>query len=356
MSVIDIEALLGEISPEAPCGDDLAYDPSYLALEGMLQTGSGAGMIEAGDTVVEEPNWRDMRQRCLDLLSRTKDLRVLQYLNLALIKTEGMAGLRDGLALMHGILEKYWDHVHPQLDPEDNNDPLERMNIMANLSPPPGSYQDPMRFKQRLSEAPLCNSPRMGRFGLRDILIANGTMTVPADDESAKADMAAIDAGFEDTDIEELQTTGQLVNECVDFMKKIDDLITQYVGVGQSPNFDGFRGVLGDIQKHVQGYLSKRGYGAEPAEGGAEAAVQAAGGSGQPISGQIRSTQDVKMMLEKICSYYEQNEPSSPVPLLLRRAQRLVSKNFMDIVKDIAPDAMGQIKNISGIDSSDEGG
>ena len=76
----------------------------------------------------------------------------------------------------------------------------------------------------------------------------------------------------------------------------------------------------------------------------------------QPISGQIRSTQDVKLMLEKICSYYDQHEPSSPVPLLLRRAQRLVAKTFMDIVKDIAPEAIGQIKNISGLDNDTEQG
>jgi type VI secretion system protein ImpA len=43
------------------------------------------------------------------------------------------------------------------------------------------------------------------------------------------------------------------------------------------------------------------------------------------------------------------NEPASPVPLLLKRALRLVEKNFFEIMQDLAPDSVAQIKLISGI-------
>jgi type VI secretion system protein ImpA len=49
-----------------------------------------------------------------------------------------------------------------------------------------------------------------------------------------------------------------------------------------------------------------------------------------------------------IISYYERSEPSSPVPLLIKRAKRLVGKSFVDIIRDISPDAMSQVQMVSG--------
>ncbi len=53
-------------------------------------------------------------------------------------------------------------------------------------------------------------------------------------------------------------------------------------------------------------------------------------------------------MLDKICKYYAQNEPASPVPLLLERAKRLVPKNFFEVLEDLAPDGMSQLLMVSG--------
>jgi predicted component of type VI protein secretion system len=46
----------------------------------------------------------------------------------------------------------------------------------------------------------------------------------------------------------------------------------------------------------------------------------------------------------RICDYYQRHEPSSPVPLLLRRCKRLVSASFLEIVCDIAPDGVSQVE------------
>ena len=56
-------------------------------------------------------------------------------------------------------------------------------------------------------------------------------------------------------------------------------------------------------------------------------------------------------MIDKICAYYERHEPSSPVPLLLMRARRLVDKSFMEILQDLAPEGMGQARQVGGIDN-----
>ncbi len=54
-------------------------------------------------------------------------------------------------------------------------------------------------------------------------------------------------------------------------------------------------------------------------------------------------------MLDKLCAYYAQHEPSSPVPLLLQRAARLVDKSFTELLQDLAPEGLGQLAQISGV-------
>ena len=54
--------------------------------------------------------------------------------------------------------------------------------------------------------------------------------------------------------------------------------------------------------------------------------------------------------LDKIISYYQRHEPSSPVPVLLTRAKRLVSADFLTIMKDMAPQGVDQVRQIGGID------
>jgi len=356
MGEIDIESLLSEVSPELPCGENLTYDQAYLELERMFQS-SSAGMVESGEEVSEEPNWQEARNRCVELLGRMKELRLILYLTLSLLRTDGLSGLNGGLAVLRGVLERFWDHVYPQLDPEDNNDPLERVNIIASIAPAAGSYQDPMMFKQRLFEAPLCNSRRLGKYGYRDILIARGEITVPVEEGTKLPDMAILDAAFDDVETEELQATNKAASEAIDHVKAIENILNDRVGVGKAPNLSGFQKALTDVQKCVGGYLAKRGYGQTSSEGQGptgEDAGQAAGA--KPISGEICSDQDVLLALEKICQYYERNEPSSPVPLLLRRARRLVSKSFMDIIRDVSPDSLGQIENITGIDRGEAEG
>src|SRR5688572_29352054 len=114
MSIIDVEKLLAPVSPENPVGDDLSYDPAYMELE---QLAAGKPEQQVGDTIIaaEEPNWKEVGKRCAELLTRTKDLRLIVQLTIAALKLNGLEGLRDGLTLLKGALETYWDKIYPQL-------------------------------------------------------------------------------------------------------------------------------------------------------------------------------------------------------------------------------------------------
>ncbi|HEY3595873.1 MAG TPA: hypothetical protein VGL13_18440, partial [Polyangiaceae bacterium] len=72
-------------------------------------------------------------------------------------------------------------------------------------------------------------------------------------------------------------------------------------------------------------------------------------GSSRSAIGEIRSRDDVVRTLDKIVDYYRRCEPSSPVPLFLERCKRLVSMNFLDILRDMTPDALSQAEVVTGI-------
>ena len=65
--------------------------------------------------------------------------------------------------------------------------------------------------------------------------------------------------------------------------------------------------------------------------------------------GAIKSPNDVLRAMDLINEYYARNEPSSPVPLFVNRAKRLVSADFMTIMNDMATTGMEEVRAISGL-------
>jgi len=63
----------------------------------------------------------------------------------------------------------------------------------------------------------------------------------------------------------------------------------------------------------------------------------------------IRTRQDAVRAIDAIAAFFRSHEPSSPVPIFLERAKRLVSKSFMEVLEDIAPDSLSQARMIGGI-------
>jgi type VI secretion system protein ImpA len=65
-------------------------------------------------------------------------------------------------------------------------------------------------------------------------------------------------------------------------------------------------------------------------------------------AGEIRSRDDAVQILELVCNYLERHEPSNPAPLFIRRAQRLIKKTFLEIVRDLMPDSLSQLEKLAG--------
>jgi type VI secretion system protein ImpA len=309
--MINIEELLSPVSAEEPCGADLAYDAATQELETVL-----LGKPETQFSPAEEPRWD-----CL-----------------ALVRMEGLQGFRDGLAVIRGLLERYWDGLYPRLDPEDNNDPTERVNILSSMLTPLGSFDDPMQFLRRLREAKLSNSVQLGKFSLEEMspsAVAGGTSAPPADS-------AQVQGSFRDTAPEKLEEIAAALGDSTSLAKAIDEQLTNTIGAGRAPDWAPLLGTLGEIRKAIAPFLPTP----DEGEAGETAEGKAAGGG---KSGEIHSRQDVVRMLDRLCDYYSRAEPSSPVPLLLRRAQRLAEMSFLEIINDLSPETLAPVQNVTGV-------
>lgn len=356
MGKANVQQLVQPVSPDKPSGDDLSYDPALLELERIVP---GTPEQQIGTTFVaaEEPNWRDVTEMSIGLLGRTKHLRVCLYLSVGLLRLEGMTGLRDGLSVLRGVLENFWDSVYPQLDPSDNNDPLERMNIIAQLAVPTGTSGDPLRLCERVQTCPVTNSRQFGRLTVRDLLMARGDLPVP---EGAKAiEASTIEGAFRDTPKEEVEATYAAANEILSHIAAIDKYLDDKVGVGRAPDLKPFVSGVKDALKCIQPHWAKvtgadvsggdasgGGTGGGPDGNGGGAAASRGGGSAR-LSGDISSAADVLVAFDKIFRYYELSEVSSPVPLVLKAAKRLVGKDFAEIAKRLPPDAIRTVEEIA---------
>lgn len=336
MSSVTIEDLLRDVSADAPCGTNLEYDADYLEL---LRVAQGTPERQMGSTIIpaEEPNWREVRDRCGQLFCRTKDLTIAVKLCESLIRLEGIAGLRDGLRVIAGLLDQRWGQVFPLLDPEDGNDPTARLTII-------GALADAEHFVPLVRAVPLTDS-LAGKYGLREIGWSKGQGAPPAGVEAPKPDIIA--AAFRDTPPDKLLSIAQAADEATGYLKSCDDRLTTLLGVGRGVNLEPLMRALREVAMEVRSHLPGQNAGSNATSDGKGAALS--GGGGRSGSGDIQTPDDVRAAIDRICTYYERYEPSSPLPLLLRRAQRLVGKSFLEIMKDLSPDGVGQVRNLAGI-------
>ena len=335
--MLDVGGVLSETRESPPCGPNLEHDLSFFELE---EAARGKPEQRSGDVVkpAEEPNWTKVADLAQATLLRSKDLRVAVHLTRALTCTEGVPGLATGRGLIHGLLERYWDRIYPLLEADHDNDPTERLNALAPLV-------DPDVMIRHLRDASLVNSREHGQLQARDIEIALSRLT-PRSGASGKplAQLHAQMAGAFASD----RSVPSALREAHERATAIQALIAERVGATRGIDLGPLLEPLGCLVEACETALGARTAGAN---GTAEGESASAGHPGAP--GDIRSRQDAVQMLELVCKYMERHEPSNPAPLFIRRAQRLIQMNFVEIVKDLMPDSLSHLERLAGeIDKS----
>jgi len=365
---MDIEALLEPLSEDRPCGEE----GSLFALEEIVKE-HGVGVIAGAEVDAVEPNWLDLYDKSDSHFRQSKHLRTALFLALAAMKREGVTGFRDGLFLIRGLIEQYWETMYPELDPDESmGDPdgwMERENILNDMCAPVSTAGDTMKFLQRLRETPLTNSRRLGRFSLRDIRAAQAAGDGDEEGGGDGPKMPVILGAFEDSSADDLEAMHTALSESLDALEGIRGALAEKLNESTPPTFANLIGMLQDMRKPVHTELDRRGFfkGAPDIDGeddgvygddegddtGDGAGVGAQDGDIGAVG--IQSRKDVLKAFELIYKYYDKNEPSSPVPLIMRRAERLVTASFLDIISDLSPGAMSEIETIAGMSGSGGG-
>jgi type VI secretion system protein ImpA len=333
MALIDLETLLAPLSDAAPSGENLEYDAAFATLETVA---AGKPEQQVGETIVEgePPEWESVQRQAIELFSRTKDLRVATHLARALLSRAGFQGLAEGLGLLRGLIEQYWETLYPQLDPDDGNDPTIRLTSFAGLMD--------RQTLLSLRNAPLVRTRGM-TLSLRDIHGDGGP-------DAKKADPATVDGVFRDAEIETLEAMHGALQAASENLFAIDAALD--AKAGQGTDFTALVQVLRQATATVGPRLTQRKAEAAGTPTETPAEGESGGTSGPRAAfnpaGEIRSRDDVQRAIDQICSYYERHEPSSPLPLLLGRCKRLVTMSFTDIVKDMVPDALERVELITG--------
>lgn len=331
--------LLAPISPEEPCGQNLEDTALLNSFDGYGLYGRSSPWSLDDDlrTTLKDrsevpPDWGEIKEKSLAALRQSKDLRLLAPLAAALLQTDGLPAFLAALRVASGWLETYWDQTYPRLD----GDGLIRRSAL-------NCFADPIAVVDRLRRVPLVTSRQHGMFSLRDFDLATGQISAAA---KSPPDEIQISAAFAEQPLEELTGLVEAVSGAEAGLRAVDERMRAELGPDAAPEFDPLFSQLGKIERILRAQLAAR---PEMRSADGTGIPSEGGRAGVAFSGSIASREEAVRALEAVSAYFRLHEPSSPVPLLCDRAKRLVSKGFLDLLADLAPDGVRQARAAGGL-------
>jgi type VI secretion system protein ImpA len=139
----------------------------------------------------------------------------------------------------------------------------------------------------------------------------------------------------------------------VDAVTQLKLLISQSndkLGVGVGPDLRP----LYLFVNGLSGLLPPEASAEEAAEaGGDDGAASPGGGAAtgrRGLAGSVTSREEAVRAIDMVCEYLERAEPTNPAPLFLRRARKLISHDFLQLLKVLAPDALHEVARVVGVD------
>lgn len=327
----DLETLLAPVSEDNPVGEDLSYDHERQQIEQAFETGDGLDDSEGADR-----DWRSIVRMIEGQFSRTKDVWLPVYLCRAGAKQGSLETVELGAQALAGLFERYWDTVHPQLD---------ELGLPGRKAPC-DSLTGRGSFLMPLERVVLVAHPRLGAFTGADIERFRSEQT-------AAEGYGMFRATLDDMGEEPLTAAIARLNNIEEALRRADKIFTDAAAGEQSPHYAPTFAVLATLRQALSSFLVSGGQGAgeaadEAGEDGGDFASggPARGGGGQRLSGKVNSRDDVVAALDMIADYYMRSEPSHPLRQLTERAKHWVMMDFMELMREIVPDATYQAQQL----------
>jgi type VI secretion system protein ImpA len=335
--------LLDPIPGDNPAGEDLRYEPIYDEIK---QARFEEEDLPQGEWNRERKvaDYRAVVRLAEEVLAKeTKDLQVAAWLTEALLREEGFSGLRDGVALLKGLLESFWDHVYPEIDDGD-------LDFRAM----------PLSWVGGYLELAVKSVPLNGEgHSFIDYIEAQklGPEENATTGEEQEARRAAIEAGTippEDFEASVQKTPKSFYKELVadmdaslDAIRELDELGTEKFGP-EAPSYRVLREAVEEVRRIGDRLLREKleadpdpgpmgladgameGSGPGITEVGAAAGAVAADGAGSTASGpaggplpvEPTSRDDAARRVAGVARYLRSERPTDPAPYLLLRGFR----------------------------------
>lgn len=342
--VVDIDALLQPISSENPAGENLKYAGVYDDIREARRADENLAQGE-WRTEIKFADWQLVDQLAGSALTtQTKDLQIAAWFVEAVGQLHGFAGVRDGLRVMRGLHEQFWDALYPEID--EDGDLEARANSLA--------FMD-RQLASVVGTLPLTNGIGSLQYSYQDWLVSK-TFDVPenTDDldstelqrladlkEQAKTENKITSedwrAAKNTTSRAFYEETYSLINECWSEYQLLDhEMDVRYER--QSPGLSALRKVLDEVRTLIEKIVKEKriqepdpvhaevaGDGNGTADGDAVNMNSANGNAAYvqatpTVNGPIRTRQEAFQRLAEVVAYFRQAEPHNPVSYLVERA------------------------------------
>jgi type VI secretion system protein ImpA len=261
----------------------------------------------------------------------------------ALVRTQAFAGLAQGLFIIKELLSAKDYQAYPQLDSNDSI--LERWYTIVALSAQFKRDGDLLRIIEGIRSLVLLKTGTTS-FCFRDILAAKN--------KSGGADIASLErmkAEWRGIASDDRKLVADAVKESTLHAQEIERLLIEQTPESITPSGGGrpFQ-VLIDELRGIADFLGEE-VSAKLPEASPSLAVTADAKASLPAG--IHSRADALRALHEVAEFFRKTEPASPVPYFLQRAARLVDKDFLGLLDELAPDAVPVFQNLAGVNKAD---
>lgn len=321
------EGLLNPIPGDNPSGKSLRYDPVYDKIresrreEDVLPQGDWSREVKKADYPLV------IKLTTEALSTKSKDLQLAAWLTEAILFRDHVAGLREGLDLLRGLMETFWDTLYPEIDDGDlefRAAPLgwvgSKLDGAVRRLPITKSKLDYFKYQESRRVGYEADATGEEKAAARAAAIAEKKCTAEEFDEAVRA---TGDAYYE--------KLAANLTAALESLQSLETLSDEKFG-REAPSFSNLRTALDELQDFVKQYHKPaEEVTEEPAETPAEEAAEetaAAGGSAAPaakkksVTAEPADRDDAMQRLAVVAHFLRHESPLNPVPYLLLRALR----------------------------------
>ncbi|MGQ0484949.1 MAG: ImpA family type VI secretion system protein [Hyphomicrobiales bacterium] len=258
--------------------------------------------------------------------SQFMDARLLVLAAKYEILSNHIEAFADAVIAAAMLVGERWDYFHP-LGNEDGH--ALRAAVLS-------GFNDLPTIVLPLQAATLVTDRRLGPISYRVVMLANKQMK-PAPDEKPLDLAAARDALLRDN-FEATKSIHELFARTAAALKDIRAAFVAKIGAESAPVTDQLEAVVAGIAGFLGQIVGERepkaaAAGAEPAQAGTGSDDATVTPSGQTLA----SAAEAAAALRAVEAYYAGAEPSNPALLLVRLAQQLIGRSFVEAMEILSP-------------------